>query len=313
MIELITQNEDVLYLPNLVDELTVDRDMSGSPSTLSFKITKDDVVNIQEGNPVRVKVDGEKFFYGFVFNKKRSKDGIIEITAYDQLRYLKNKDTITYTNKRADEVITLIADKFNLKVGELENTKYLIVSRVEDNKTLMDMIDNALDLTLTNTKELYILYDDFGEIMLKNINQMQVDELIDSESGENFSYTTSIDNSYNQIKLIYEDSESGKSEVYITKDSDNINNWGVLQYFEKIEEQTNGKLKADSLLSLYNAKTRDLSLTNVKGILSVRGGSFIAIQLNLGDIILNEYMLVEKCKHKFKNNEHFMDLTLKGW
>jgi len=313
LIELITQNEDVLYLPNLVDELTVDRDMSGSPSTLSFKITKDDVVNIQEGNPVRVKVDGEKFFYGFVFNKKRSKDGIIEITAYDQLRYLKNKDTITYTNKRADEVITLIADKFNLKVGELENTKYLIVSRVEDNKTLMDMIDNALDLTLTNTKELYILYDDFGEIMLKNINQMQVDELIDSESGENFSYTTSIDNSYNQIKLIYEDSESGKSEVYITKDSDNINNWGVLQYFEKIEEQTNGKLKADSLLSLYNAKTRDLSLTNVKGILSVRGGSFIAIQLNLGDIILNEYMLVEKCKHKFKNNEHFMDLTLKGW
>ena len=38
----------------------------------------------------------------------------------------------------------------------------------------------------------------------------------------------------------------------------------------------------------------------------------IVAKLDLDDIQLNNLMLVEKCKHTFKENEHFMELTLRG-
>jgi hypothetical protein len=160
---------------------------------------------------------------------------------------------------------------------------------------------------------MYVLYDDFGKLTLKNINSMKVDFLVDDETGEDFDYTSSIDSqTYNKIKLAYDNTETGKREIYIAKDSNNINNWGVLQYFEKIEEQTNGKLKADALLSLYNRKTRNLKLKNIVGDIEVRGGSLIVVNLNLGDINVKNYMMVENAKHTFKHGEHFMDLTVRG-
>ena len=133
------------------------------------------------------------------------------------------------------------------------------------------------------------------------------------KTGENFDYKSSIDEqTYNQIKLIYENKDTGKREVYITKDSSKINEWGILQYFEKLQNNTNAKAKADALLQLYNKKTRKLTIKNALGDIRVRGGSLIIVQMDLGDIKIQNFMLVEKVKHTFKNGEHFMDLTLKG-
>lgn len=86
-------------------------------------------------------MDGTPVFYGFVFEKSRkgSTDDIIQITVYDQLYYLKNKDTYVYTNKTAADVIRMIAEDFQLNVGDLEDTGYTIGSRVEDNQTLFDI------------------------------------------------------------------------------------------------------------------------------------------------------------------------------
>ena len=44
----------------------------------------------------------------------------------------------------------------------------------------------------------------------------------------------------------------------------------------------------------------------------VRAGSLIIVNLNLGDIKLKNFMLVESCKHTYKEGEHWMDLTLRG-
>ena len=38
----------------------------------------------------------------------------------------------------------------------------------------------------------------------------------------------------------------------------------------------------------------------------------IVAMLDLGDMQLSNLMLVEKCKHTFQENVHFMDLTLRG-
>ena len=98
----------------------------------------------------------------------------------------------------------------------------------------------------------------------------------------------------------------------MAKDSSNIEKWGVLQYFDTIDEKTNGAVKARALLDLYNQKTRSLEIKNALGDVRVRGGSLVIVNLDLGDVKLKNFMLVEKAKHTFKNGEHFMDLTLRG-
>lgn len=313
MYELIIQNGNNIYEPSVQEDIGWDTERKGTPGKLTFKIIKDSTLNIEEGNAVRLKKDDNNVFYGFIFTLDIDKEGIYSITAYDQLRYFKNKDTYYYVSKKANEVLKDLIVKFNLNVGTLDDTEYIIPKRLEEDKTLFDMVQNALDLTVQNKKKIYVLYDDFGKLNLKNIENMKLNILIDSEGAENYSYKSSIDsNTYNQIKLTYDNKDTGKRDVYITKDTGNINKWGLLQYFEKIEENTNGQVKADALLQLYNKKTKNLSLSNVAGDVRVRAGTSIVIILDLGDIKLQNYMLVEKAKHTFKESEHYMDLTLRG-
>lgn len=307
----------IAYLPVVEEGIEWSTERS-SPGKLTFKVIKDDVINFQEGAAVRLKVDGKPVFFGFVFSKKRDKKQIITVTAYDQLRYLNNKDTCVYENKTASQLVRMIAADFSLNVGTIEDTKFVIPSRVEDNTSLFDMIGNALDLTLTNTKQMFVLYDDFGKLSLKNIASMRVGEagsylMLDEETGENFEYTSSIDSdTYNKIKLTYDNEDTGKREVYIAQDSKHINEWGVLQYFDTVSKGENGQSKANALLQLYNQKTRNLKITNAFGDTRVRAGSMIIVNLALGDVNLKNFMLVESAKHTFKQDEHFMNLTLRG-
>ena len=311
--ELLIQHGSKVYQPIVTGEIQWQTERKGVQGSLTFKVVKDATLNFTEGDAVRLKVDGQKVFYGFVFQKKRDKQGIITVTAYDQLRYFKNKDTYVYSNKTASEVVQMVAKDFNLQCGTLEDTKFKIESRVEDNQTLFDIVQNALDLTLQSKKEMYVLYDDFGKLTLKNIGNLKVGILIDEDTGENFDYISSIDGeTYNKIKLVYENEETGKREIYIAQDGSHINQWGVLQYFETIDEKTNGKAKADALLSLYNQKTRNLTIKGAFGDIRVRAGTLVAVSLNLGDIIANSFLLVEQAKHTFSESLHTMDLTLRG-
>lgn len=288
------------------------------PGKLVFQVANNGSTDFSEGAAVRLTADGSPVFFGFVFSQRRNKDQIITVTAYDQLRYLNNKDTYVYENKTASEVIQMVAADFSLDVGTVEDTGFKIASRIEDNVQLFDIIENALDLTLTNTGKMFILYDDFGKLALKNLSSMRVGGsgtylMFDEESGENFEYMSSIDmGTYNKIKLTYDNEEAGKREVYIAQDSGHINEWGVLQYFDTLTKEENGKAKADALLQLYNKKTRNLKLTNVFGDIRVRAGSMVAVNLDLGDVKVKNFMLVEKCRHIFGLDTHFMDLTLRG-
>ena len=306
------------YLPAVEEGIEWTTERKGTPGKLTFKILNDDMLDFSEGSAVRMKENGDEIFFGFVFKQQRDRDQVITVTAYDQLRYLKNKDTIVYENKTADQFLKMIASDYALNVGVLEPTGYVIESRVEENTSLFEMLENALDLTLTNTGELFVLYDDFGRLTLKHLSSMAVGKpgaylVVDEETGENFEYSSSIDDdTFNKIKLIYDNEKTGFREVYITQDSGNINKWGILQYFDTLKKGENGIAKADALLKLYNRKTRSLKLSSVLGDNRVRAGSMIVVNLDLGDVKLRNFMLVESCRHTYRESEHWMDLTLRG-
>ena len=56
---------------------------------------------------------------------------MIRLTAYDQLRYMNNKDTYIYGNKTASQFLKMLAADFKLQTGEIEDTGFVIGSRIE--------------------------------------------------------------------------------------------------------------------------------------------------------------------------------------
>ena len=314
MVEIQIKNNGLTYVPVISGNVVWTTERTGTAGKLTFTVVKDNIIDFQEGNPVTLKVDGKEVFYGYVFEKKRTKEPTISVTAYDQLRYLKNKDYFIMESHTASDLIRHIAEDFRLNCGEIEDTGYVRTTKNCEG-TLFDIFQEALDDTLMNKKEIYVLYDDFGKLTLKNIKSMKINDMqvITDSRLENIDYSTSIDGeTYNRVRLVYEDKDSGTAKIYQSQSTDSMNKWGVLQYFEKANQTTGLKAKADALLGLYNKKTRKLVLEGVFGDLRARAGCMVPVLLNLGDIVTQQFFICEKVTHTFSENRDSMDLSLRG-
>lgn len=313
-LRLTIQHHGRIFEPPIKSGIKIEWERTGSPGKLTFTTVKmmKEEMSFGEGDQVCFYYEGKLLFVGYVFTKKRDKEHHIEVTCYDQLRYLKNKYTYVFERKSAGQIITALARDFNLKTGQIDNTGYVIPSVAEENIAAIDIALDVIEETLLNTGNMFVLYDDCGKLTLRNAANMVSNKLIFEESAENFDYKSSIDDeTYNSIILYYKD-ENNKIQVYTASNKDKIQEWGTLRYFEEVKTPSIGKNKANSLLKLYCKKTRELKVTGAVGDTTVRGGTLVPVQLYLGDIAVNSYLLVEKVTHTFENDHHTMDLTLEG-
>lgn len=311
------QHNGTVFSPPVEEGVQIEWERSGSPGKLTFTTVKigsgtNTNMGFSEGDPVCFYYDNKPIFMGYVFKKSRDKEHRIEVTCYDQIRYLKNKYTYVFENKKANQIIKALCSDYNLNTGTLEDTKYVIPSVVEENTSALDIAMDVLEETLLNTGDMFVLYDDFGKLTIKNVASMVSNVVICSTTAENFDYSSSIDDeTYNSVILYYKD-EDETIQIFTASSPQSINQWGTLRYFEEVKTPTSGQNKANSLLKLYNKKTRELKVSGCFGCTDVRGGTLIPVQLDLGDIITNNYMLVEKVTHNFEDNYYTMDLTLEG-
>lgn len=287
------------------------------PGKLTFNYLEDEKISISEGSPISFKVDGKGVFFGYVFKRGKKKDKKVPITAYDQMRYLKNKDTYVLSGLTASQIFTKICSDFRLSSEVIDSSSYIVSPRVHDNKTLFEIIQHAIDETLISTGNWYMIRDNFGKLQFTSINSMKTDLFIGDESLLiDFNYESSIDDdTYNQVKLIKENKETEKREVYIVKDSNTIKQWGLLQYFEKMDENANPaqiKARAEMILKLKNRATKKLKL-NCLGDLRVTAGSGVVLgisDLQKEGIAINQYFMVTTCSHTFQNDLHTMQLEV---
>lgn len=303
----------VTYQVPVLEDMKVVWERKGVPGKLTFEAVYQPDFTIFEGDKVTVSLGGTTFFQGFVFSRNFSKDKVASYTAYDQLRYLKAKETLVYKNKTASQIIDILAKRFGLACGKLADTKYKM-SAVEDDTEVFEIIQNALDNTMMVKNKCYVFYDQGGLLTLTDVADRKVNScVIDGETGEDYVYKTSIDNGvYNQIKLIYKNEQEGTLDLYMVRCPESIERWGLLQYLEKINSPDIGKLKAEAYLKIYNQKQRTLSISGVIGNKNVRAGSLVPVMLDLSEAKLYNYMLVEKATHIFQNKRHTMDLVLAG-
>lgn len=312
--ELLISGVKGVFEPVVCSDIRLSTKRWGAGS-MEFSVLKEGSIDFKEGNCVSFKANGKNMFYGYVFSKSRTKNGIIKVLCYDQMRYLKNKDTYTFTGQTASQIFNMITRDYNIKVGDVEPSYYVIPPRVEDNTTLMDILYKSVALTNDNGGGQYIIYDDYGRLCFKNTKYMVSNLLCDKESVLDFDYKTTIDkNVYNSIKLIYkrDTKYTHKLNVFTARDEENIKNWGVLQYYDHIDiNKQDGNGTAQALLKKYNVKNRKLKILTF-GNVNIRAGWSVNIDLDIGDFVVKDSMLVRECCHIFDGNSYTMELTLEG-
>lgn len=292
----------------------------GEAATLTFTCIKDKLLSFPEGAEVTFQYGNKNVFSGYVFQKHRTKDQHIEVTCYDRTRYFKTKENYVFTGLRADQIITRIAMDMGIKIGHISNTGYVIPKFAKSDTTMWDIIQEALDLTMMETKVRYTMYDDFGKLCVKSQAEMYTDYLLDMDVAEDFDYTTSIDqNTYNRIVVKVPDGAPVIVEAQPTRDANGkripstIEQWGLLQHVTDVQNAENALVKAQALLEIHNHVGCSLGVSGAFGDINVRAGSSVYLDMNLGDNHgnLHQMMIVDEVTHTFDNNDHYMDLTLK--
>lgn len=378
---LVMHDRKDMYILDPQDGVTLDRSPDLAPAKLSFKVFKDKVLNIEEGDLINLKVNGELVFVGYIFEKKRSKDNFIEVTAYDQCRYLKSEGYYVFKGeKTASELIKALAEDLAIKVGDISPTVYKI-KYIYDGKTYQDIILDMLKQTniyspkipvmkplkkstdsnftapngtyyeqndikyltdhgyteeaaiaelsksdkykakeseMKERKPVYLAYDDKGLLVVKELNDMVTDILIDATQVGDYEYTSSIENTFTQVLVVREAkaTENGEETKKFWRTGaayakNETQKWGVLQkVFKPDDKKTNAIEYAKNLLDTLARKTHTLRLKDCLGHTEIRPGSGIWLNFNIGDQIINELVYVQAVTHKFNNNKHLMDMDI---
>jgi hypothetical protein len=320
MFEIVIDNKNgsLWDITSLVSDVSWKTSRIGKASSLNVTFVKDSPFQSKSftcnpGDVIRVKKDGINLFYGYVFVIDQGNDDEVKLTAYDQIRYLTASDTYVFKNATAAEVIAQIAKDTGMAVGTLTDTVHRIPSMVEDGQKLLDIIYKALDATLMAKNEIYVFYDDAGELTLKSIRDLTVDMLFGEGSlMYEFSHQRSIDGeTYNRIKMVQDNKETGKRDVYIVQDSANIAKWGRLQHYQKADDKLNSaqiREILDRLIQLKNREQKTLRIGTL-GKVGVRAGSMVRIHVK--EMGIKQFFLVEECTHTFAGDDHTMTLELK--
>jgi hypothetical protein len=312
------KNGNVWDIADIVSGVSWKTSRMGRPGSLAFTLVKNAIYqdvrfHYSNGDIVRFRKDGQNVFYGYIFSIDSGKDDAVKILAYDQIRYLLSSDTYVFANITASDILRKIAADFNLRLGQIADTIYRIPTMVEDGKKLLDIICKSLDLTLINSNRNFVLYDDFGSLRIRNIEDMLVDFYVgDGSLMYDFNTKTSIDqDTYNKVKLYKDNKDTGKREIYIAQDSANKERWGTLQLYQSVDENMNAaqiNQLLNTLITLKNRESKTLKI-NAIGDVRIRAGSYVRILIEKYGI--NQPFLVDECQHSFDGADHTMALEMK--
>lgn len=288
------------------------------PGTCTLSLVEEGLDTMpMEGSNVVVQVGDTKVFDGYIFTRTRSEDPVQTIRVYDRLRYLNNKDTKVFDSKTATEIFTQLCQEQELPFKCVSSPSFKTAPVVHDNKSLYSMIIRALDETIIGTGEYYIVRDNVGTLELIDVAELETDLLIgDASLLTGYDFESSIDQqTYNYIKLVQENKDTQKREVYVVTDSSTVQKWGRLQYFEKMDESANSSQiieRANNLAKLYNRKTRSLKVKCL-GDVRVREGCGVGLAISALEnegIPTNQMVFVSEATHTISKGIHTMDLTL---
>lgn len=316
-LELYLQNSNdgqIYDISNISEEITVTKSIDGEAGKLTCLLQKDpnNLLQIANGSIVSFIVDGKGFFFGYVFTIGTDMEENYSITCYDQMRYLKNNDVYATSNMTSSDIFAKICKDKNLQYKIKVPTRYKPKAYLHDNKTLFNIIKRGMNLASVNDKKQYYVTDEFGTLTWSELGVEKTDVVLGDNSLVNgYKYERSIDQDvYNQVKMYRDNKKTGKRDVWIVKDSNNIKRWGLLQFLEKADDDINSsqvKESAKNFLKKYNSEKETLSL-EADGIVELVAGRGIKFELKRENI--DKWMWIKSSTHKFTKDTHTMELEV---
>ena len=297
-------------------ELTTNR--FDSPAKLSFTCLEKSGIGIAEGSSVELSVDGVKMFKGYVFTAERNRDGEVAYVAYDQLRYLKANASYVFEAMTLPQIIQQIAADFNLTCGTLEEPGYAFPCLIKENVSCLDIIFDALAETIIQTGKIYVFYDNAGALSLTEARNMYSTVLLgDGSLVTDYTYKRDIDSdTYNRVKLVRPNKDTGRADTYVYEDTETIGKWGLLQYYDQVDENLN-EAQIDQMcaqyLQYYNRVLQTLTIEAI-GVPGLRAGMIILVRFgDINDLSVSRLLLAEKVTHTFEADDHTMSIEVKDF
>ena len=297
-------------------ELTTNR--FDSPAKLSFTCLEKSGIGIAEGSSVELSVDAVKMFKGYVFTPERNRDGQVAYVAYDQLRYLKANASYVFEAMTLPQIIQQIAADFNLTCGTLEEPGYAFPCLIKENVSCLDIIFDALAETIIQTGKIYVFYDNAGALSLTEARNMYSTVLLgDGSLVTDYTYKRDIDSdTYNRVKLVRPNKDTGRADTYVHEDTETIGKWGLLQYYDQVDENLN-EAQIDQMcaqyLQYYNRVLQTLTIEAI-GVPGLRAGMIIPVRFgDINDLSVSRLLLAEKVTHTFEADDHTMSIEVKDF
>jgi len=311
-------DERAFNISNLVGNLTWTTDLAAQPGKLTFDCLEDPTIIPHYGDIIRFRYQNQNVFFGRIFTKTRNQSGRMSVVAYDQMRYLQNKDTYTFAALPSSAIFRRICQDHGLRFRVVDQSPFNVARKIHDGKSLFDIINDALERTdRDNDNARYFIRDNFGTLEHIHMNRLQTGLVFgDRSRATSFNFQGSIDSgTYNRIQLIRDASEDQRRQVIVAQHATNMRMWGKLQHHEKVDDDMNTsqmRRTADRLLRQKNRPSRSLKV-DALGDTRIQAGNGIILsiaRLRNEGLSNQQRVLVTGCSHKFSSASHIMSLTL---
>ena len=332
-------------ISDLVYGLSHESSLSAQPGKISFNVVDDGKIDIVEGQIICIYYDyvednkekTNNFFKGIVFSREFNQESNIAVVAYDQSRYLQNKDIYVVEGQTASELFESVCKDYKIKYNIVAPTTMKLSQQILDNESLYDIINYGINQEKILNNKWYYLRDNFGSLEFRDTDlALDTDKIIFSDSTDifEFSFSSSIDeDTYNQVKIMQENRVSKKGKAVksggtvvsrdygYSEDKETKAQWGILQYFgtsNKGYNQAQLDKFCNIILEAKNEPSKSLSITCV-GKPTIKAGDRMFLKLDKISREIPEVtaFLITDCTHNFANNDHKMTLKLKspsgGW
>jgi hypothetical protein len=257
-----------------------------------------------------------RVFVGFVFSYTIDRWGVINLTAYDAMRYLQNPATGKWVGKDGVDVSEIIRDVVKTcgleqmaKEMDAQTVGVKPIRLIKIAESGINIIDEVLewaqlkatadengittkggkDYAATRAGERWMFFDNAGKFVLCTANQMtnKVLGLTNPPiigtgcAVTEMSMSVSIDDSANQVWLLR--AGAGGLSGWEAKDPDRVSQWGPLTYYEKIDNaycrnNEQMQLRAAVELCTRDIEKRSIDITTL-GMTGLRAGMLVRINI----------------------------------
>lgn len=321
------QTNEKWDIGEICEQVKLTFELEGNAGSMETSYVEDSNINLEEGDVVCLKVDGDELFYGWIFKKTVSAYDSVKIKAYDIKRYLAYKDVDVTGNETLDQLFERVCKMMKIDYKVVNKSNYTIPSKIHDGETYNNILQYAIDQTFIGTGKRFCIRANGKVLELIDCEQHKTNLVVGDESLlTDFQFQTDIENTYTAFKVQREvDSEENKNltdtqkvlqrKTLVAQNQENIKKWGVLQFYEKKDSKwTDAQLMQhlQLLQTAYGRKKRALKIESL-GHKDLIPGNMITLlisDLKEEQVAQGTYALITSATHTIAHNEHTTSLNV---